>query len=156
MAFWRLYYHLIWATKERHPLITATIEPELYGYIRGKAHHLGCIVQAINGVEDHIHLVVSIPPKLSIADFVGRIKGSSSHHLNHLPGNQQPQFAWQHGYGVLSLGSKQLEEAIAYVQRQKEHHARQTTIAALERDEAEDEGPAGAPDMPGDKLAADP
>lgn len=145
MAFWRLYYHLVWATKERYPLIIPAVETQLYGYIKGKADHLGCMVHAINGIEDHIHLVVSIPPKLSIADFVGKIKGSSSYHLNHLPEQPLSLFAWQRGYGALSLGGKQLEDAVSYVQRQKEHHARQTTIAALERTDDEDE------EQPGDK-----
>src|SRR5215211_3125135 len=83
MALWRLYYHLIWATRDRDPLIGADIEQELYGYIVGKSNALESITHAIGGVQDHIHLVVSIPPKLSIADFVKGIKGSSAHHLNH-------------------------------------------------------------------------
>ena len=81
MAFWRTYYHLIWAIQNRQPLITSTREKELYGYIIGKADYLGCIIHAIGGVEDHLHIVASIPPKLSIADFVKKIKGSSSYHF---------------------------------------------------------------------------
>jgi putative transposase len=83
MAFWRLYYHLVWAMKERELLISPNLETKLYGYIIGKADALSCIVHAIGGMEDHIHLVVSIPPTLSIADFVKKIKGSSSYHWNH-------------------------------------------------------------------------
>ena len=61
MALWRLYYHLVWATKERQPLITLEKEPKLYNYIIGKADALGSIIHAIGGIENHIHLVVSIP-----------------------------------------------------------------------------------------------
>ncbi|NEQ25083.1 MAG: IS200/IS605 family transposase, partial [Microcoleus sp. SIO2G3] len=75
MAFWRLYYHLVWATKERQPLITSEREPKLYSYIIGKADSLNSIIHAIGGIEDHIHLITSIPPSLSIADFVKNIKG---------------------------------------------------------------------------------
>jgi REP element-mobilizing transposase RayT len=56
MALWRLYYHLIWATKERQPLITCDRETQLYNYIIGKSDELGSIIHAIGGVENHIHL----------------------------------------------------------------------------------------------------
>lgn len=141
MALWRLYYHLIWATKNRHPFITADIEPVLYGYTIGKAQALGCITYAIGGVENHIHLVVSIPPKLSISDFVKGIKGSSAHHLNYGLDKPIPHFGWQRGYGIFSLGSKQLAQAVAYVQNQKTHHQQGTTIAALEQDDDEEVSP---------------
>jgi putative transposase len=134
MSLWRTYYHLIWSTAERQPLITPILEPELYGYIRGKSDFLGCIIHAIGGIEDHIHIVVSIPPKLSISQFVKTIKGSSAYHLNHLPLALNSEFKWQQNYGVFSLGGKQLEEAKAYVNRQKEHHQQGTVIPALERD----------------------
>jgi REP element-mobilizing transposase RayT len=139
MALWRLYYHLVWATTERRPLITPDLEPDLYGYIIGKADALGCITHAIGGVEDHIHLIASIPPSLAISEFVQKIKGSSTHHLNQE--KTRPKFGWQRGYGVFSLGSKQLADAIAYVENQKAHHQQRTTIAALEQHQPEDDGP---------------
>ena len=102
MPLWRLYYHLVWATKERQPLINPEKETTLYHYIISKADSLGCIVHAIGGVEDHIHLLVSIPPTLAIADFVRNLKGSSSHYLNQLTVSAN-KFGWQEGYGVFSL-----------------------------------------------------
>ena len=134
MALWRLYYHLIWATRDRDPLIGTDIEQELYGYIIGKSNALESITHAIGGVQDHIHLVVSIPPKLSIADFVKGIKGSSAHHLNHGMDSPMANFGWQRGYGVFSLGGKQLAQAVNYVRNQKQHHRQGTTIATLEED----------------------
>lgn len=141
MVFWRHYYHLVWATKERLPLISDNVEPELYTYIFGKMTFLQCISYAIGGVDNHIHLVASIPPKLSIADFVKKIKGSSSHHLNHGGVQLQTAFGWQRGYGSFTLGKRQLEHAIHYVLNQKQHHLQNTIIPALERDDEEDEGP---------------
>jgi putative transposase len=76
-----------------------------------------------------VHLVVSIPPKLAIAEFARRIKGSSSHFMNQ---TYLEQFAWQREYGVFSLGGKQLSQAIAYVQNQKEHHATGKIMRAIE------------------------
>jgi putative transposase len=134
MPLWKLYYHLVWSTHDRQGFITLDKEGQLYGYIVSKSDALGCIVHAIGGMDDHLHLVVSIPPKISISDFVKQIKGSSSHYFNH---NQVSlngaKFNWQNEYGVFSLGSKQLEQAIAYVKNQKQHHAEQTTIPALEQ-----------------------
>jgi putative transposase len=135
MALWRTYYHLIWSTSARQPLITPEIEQELYSYIIGKSDALGCIVHAVNGVTDHIHIVVSIPPKISISDYVKQIKGSSAYHMNHIPSASQLAFAWQSGYGVFTLGSKQLEIAKAYVENQKIHHQQGTTIKLLEIDQ---------------------
>ena len=112
MALWRLYYHLVWGTKNRQPLIDHKREARLYPYIVSKANSLNCIIHALNGTENHIHIIVSIPPKLSIAEFVKRIKGSSSHYLNQ-NFRDPPQFSWQEGYGVFSLGGKQLDNAIA-------------------------------------------
>lgn len=141
MALWRLYYHIVWATKKREPLITNDIEEKFYGYLIGKADHLGCIIHAIGGIEDHIHLVVSIPPKLSIAEFVKTLKGSSAYHYNHSLGNVKQQFGWQEGYGVFSVGGKQLQEAIDYVHNQKIHHFNGTTIALLEQETDLDKPP---------------
>lgn len=133
---WRIYYHLVWATKKRQPLITADKEPELYNYIIGKADNLGSIIHAIGGVENHIHLIDSIPPSLSVANFVKNIKGSSAHHLNHSLTNSD-LFIWQRGYGVFSLGGKQLPQAVDYVLNQKAHHLQGTTISSLEQDSSE-------------------
>ena len=141
MAYWRLYYHIVWATKERQPLIIPEREQGLYKYIIGKADSLGCIIHAIGGIENHIHLVVSISPSLPISDFVQKIKGSSAHQFNVESPPDYPKFNWQRGYGIFSLGSKQLNEAIAYVNNQKQHHAQGTVIASLERDDYEDEPP---------------
>lgn len=141
MAFWRLYYHLFWATKERQSLIIPEREPKLYSYIIGKADSLGFIIHAIGGIEDHIHLVTSIPPSLAIAEFVKHIKGSSAHRFNQDSPPTSAKFGWQRGYGVFSLGGKQLDEAIAYVSNQKQHHSQGTAIASLERDNYEDDAP---------------
>ena len=142
MALWRLYYHLVWSTHERLPLITANMEPILYGYMIGKAVHNGAIVHAIGGIETHVHVVASIPPKIAISKFVKDAKGASSHHINHGPRKFPGTFAWQRGYGVFSFGEKAMPDTVAYVRNQKEHHRRVSSlIALLERDEDEDDGP---------------
>ena len=140
MPFWRNYYHLVWATKNRNPLIQPDIEPHLHSYLLHKAKELDVRVFAINGWTDHVHLIVSIPPKLSVSDVVKRLKGASAHDLNHVIGVES-HFQWQRGYGVLTLGERQRDRAEAYVNNQKEHHGRQTTNDWLERVDEFDEGP---------------
>ncbi len=135
MSFWRTYYHIIWSTSARQPLILPEQETELYGYIIGKSDAIGCIVHAVNGVTDHIHIVASIPPKISVADYVKQVKGSSAYHMNHIPSELKLSFAWQSGYGVFTLGSKQLEIAKSYVENQKIHHQNGSIIKSLEIDE---------------------
>ena len=140
MALWRTYYHIVWATQERQPSIHLNWEKSFYQYIIGKSEFLKCIVHAIGGVENHIHLIVSIPPTLSVAEFVKKIKGSSSHYINQELSSCQ-KFRWQSGYGVFSLGSKQLETAVNYVLNQKQHHSQGTIINSLEEQEDRDNPP---------------
>jgi putative transposase len=132
MPKWRLFYHLVWATKHRHPLITPTRELQLHRYLRDKTDSLGCLCHAVGGMEDHVHLVVSIPPKMAIAEYVRRIKGSSSHFVTQVLPPEALPFAWQEEYGVFSMRESQSPTAIAYVQNQKHHHMTHSLIRALE------------------------
>lgn len=147
MPFWRLYYHLVWSTKNRKPLIVPEIERRLYAYIVGKAAELGCYIYQINGWYDHIHLVIAVPPRHALAAVVKHLKGASSHEMNQVAGMNHA-FAWQRGYGALSLGERQRSHAEAYVAAQKAHHAEQTTNAWLERYAEFDEGPSSLASEP--------
>jgi putative transposase len=132
MPLWRLFYHLVWATEQRQPLITPTKEQYLYRYIKDKTDTIECILHALGGMDNHIHLIVSIPPKLAISGYVKQIKGASSHYLNHHVPSEGLAFAWQQEYSAFSMGHRQLPNAIAYAQNQKQHHADGTLITALE------------------------
>ena len=140
MPFWRHYYHVVWAAKERNPFIDELLEPHLYRYLMSKAGELGVYLHAIGGRPDHVHVVATIPPKHSVSWFVKTLKGSSAHFVNHgLARRSEFHFAWQRGYGSLTLGQKQLAAAIAYVERQEEHHLNDTVNAWLERVDMLDE-----------------
>ncbi|MFQ5614488.1 MAG: IS200/IS605 family transposase [Anaerolineae bacterium] len=132
MSFWRLHYHLIWATYQREPFLVDNIERQVYGTILNKAKELNCIVHAIGGIEDHIHLAVSIPPKLAVAEVIRHLKGASAYYVNH-QSQTAAAFKWQGGYGALSFGDRSLETIVAYIRNQKEHHRQRTTIAIYER-----------------------
>lgn len=132
MPYWKLYYHFVWSTKNRLPLIDSTLEPELYRVIVAKAQDMGGFVHAIGGMEEHAHLAVSIPPKLAPAKFIGDVKGNSSHYVNHVV-KPDFEFYWQDEYGVLSFGERNLPSVVRYIHNQKQRHADGTLIAAMER-----------------------
>ena len=141
MPFWRNYVHIVWTTKERQPLIQRSIEPLLFAQMVKKAAEMGCYVYAIDGTEDHIHLVLAIPPKYGVSEVVKMLKGASSHFVNQVLRPTEFHFEWQRGYGCFSLGHSQLPRAVAYVESQKEHHAHQTANFWLERTSELEEGP---------------
>ena len=137
-TFYKLYYHIIWATKKRLPLINPEIEKLVKRYIPNKITEYSGKQLALNMVEDHIHLLASIPPKISIADFVHKIKGSSSHYINALQGGKN--FYWQSGYGIVSLSEKGVPFVKEYIDNQKQKHQNNDLVDILECIEDEDGG----------------
>jgi putative transposase len=131
MPYSRLFYHLVWATKERLPLINANNREPIYASIHAKAGQLKGIVHALSGTADHVHLVVTVPPNLPLALFIGQVKGNSSHLASRL-GTTDGAFAWQSEYGVVSVSEAHLSIVVRYVQRQEHHHAEKTLNATLE------------------------
>jgi REP element-mobilizing transposase RayT len=132
VSYWRIFYHLIWATKQREPLLGERVEAMVYGTILHKAKELDIIVHAIGGVEDHVHLTATIPPKLAIAEGVRQLKGASSYYVNQQGGGEQ-KFMWQDGYGVLTLGERSMPDLVKYVKDQRQHHNAGTIIPIFER-----------------------
>jgi hypothetical protein len=93
---------------------------------------MGAKVFAIDGIVDHVHMVASLRPTMAVSDFGGAVKGYSSYQVNH-EGLADGRFKWQEEYGAFSFDRKRLPYVIAYVEGQKQHHARATTIRILER-----------------------
>ncbi len=133
MPYHHLYYHLVWSTKHRQPILTPAIEPIVYNLLRTKAIGLGATVFALNGDETHVHMVASIPPAIAVAKFVGQVKATTSTRFN--KSGHGVTFYWQEEYGAFTFDKKRLPNYIAYVERQKEHHAHGTLLAILERTE---------------------
>ena len=112
--------------------MTAEIEPRLYRYIKSYAlQSKGLIFHEIGGTETHVHIAITIPPTLLISEWIGKIKGASSHYVNHELVNRK-LLDWQVGYGVVSFGTKDLEWVVKYIRNQKEHHKKRTTVERLE------------------------
>jgi putative transposase len=132
MTYWRRHYHLIWGTYEREPSITLECEKMFYGVLYNKGKELSLKIHAAGYIEDHVHVVVSIPPKLSVADCIRHLKGASAFAINHMSGSDG-KFKWQGVYGALTVGERSLETVMEYAARQKEHHYENKLIALYER-----------------------
>ena len=136
MPYWRLYYHVVWGTKHREPLIDDGREDIVRRSLRATCEERGALVHGIGVMPDHVHVAVSIPPRHAVSDFVHRLKGSSSHLVNHLEGTTgQRSFAWQAEYGVLSHGERSLPDVVAYVENQRTRHAGDHVCPSFEQSE---------------------
>ncbi len=131
VAYTKLFYHIVWSTKYREPTITSQIEEKLHDYVAKKAINLGGIVYAINGISDHVHLAVSIPPAISISKFIGQIKAVSSVRINQ-SGLISEKFYWQSAYSIFSFRESELSVVVQYIKRQKQHHSDGTTRKKFE------------------------
>jgi REP element-mobilizing transposase RayT len=131
-----VFIHLVWATWDRLPTITPVIERRLYRNMQSVVVDLGCTVLALNGVENHTHLFVSVPSTIEIAHLMKQVKGVSSHFVNQTLRPPAP-FRWQGGYGAFSVSRWDVEMIIGYIQRQKEHHRRAELRQELEEIDAD-------------------
>ena len=125
------YVHFVWATKQREPLITPEIERSVYRCIVDLTIGLKCPVRAINGMPDHVHLVVGLHSDVCSSRIMKQVKGVSSAMINDLHDHQQ-YFRWQQGYYIRSVSLSHLKGVIAYVDNQKQHHADGTIHAEWE------------------------
>lgn len=117
----QLYVHYVWATWDRLPLITPAIAGRLYAALAVKARELGCTPLAINGMPDHVHVLVQLSTTITIARLVGEMKGSSSHLVTHMVAPGEP-FKWQGSYGAFTVSKRAIGAVWAYIDRQQQHH----------------------------------
>ena len=135
-AYSEINFHITWHTKNNLPLIKAEIESKLYLFLKQKILETPeTLVHAVGGIENHVHLAVSVPPTIQPAEWIGQLKGASSHYINQLTTNKLLE--WQNGYGILSFGTKDLKWVVNYVLNQKEHHTTGRIFARLETIEKE-------------------
>jgi putative transposase len=135
--YYKLLYHTIWRTHNSLPLITPKIEKVLYPYFQTYIKKIKCDYYIANGMQDHVHIILTIPPRFSISDIIGKIKGSSSHYINK-DLKIEDNFYWQDGYGVLSYKEADLQMIINYVKNQKRHHQSGTTDDEMERTDVDE------------------
>jgi len=120
-----VYVHYVFSTKNRQKMITVDLEPRLWAYMGGIARENKMKALAIGGIEDHAHVFLSLPSTLSIAKAIQLIKGGSSHWVHEtFPSHRD--FEWQEGYGAFSASISHIDDTIAYINNQREHHRKTT------------------------------
>lgn len=130
-VFSELYVHLNWHTKNDLPMLDLKLEPVLFEYIRNYCEKCkGIGFRGIGGTSDHIHLLIQFEPFICLADWVGKIKGGSSHEMNENFGSDRLQ--WQRGYGEVSFAKHDMPRLLGYVENQKEHHRKAKVNRTLE------------------------
>lgn len=120
-SFVSLHVHIVFATKNRVPLISADFQPRLYEYIGGIVRAQGCSLTAAGGMPDHVHLLVSLSKEASVAEIVRLIKANSSKWI-HETFPDKRDFRWQTGYGAFAVSFSNLETLNRYIADQGEHH----------------------------------
>jgi REP element-mobilizing transposase RayT len=117
-----LLVHTVFSTKNRERLISKNIQPRLWAYIGGIARTNDFKALAVGGIEDHVHVLLSLPVTLTVAKAIQLIKGGSSKWMNDK--SDRRLFAWQDSYGAFSIGIAQVENTVRYINNQERHHAR--------------------------------
>jgi REP-associated tyrosine transposase len=123
-TFTNLLTHIIFSTKDSEPFIVPELEPELYAYLGGLARELKGKAYGINGTADHVHMMISLPPLVSISEALRFIKSNSSGWVH----DKWPRrsFAWQLGYGAFSVSKSNVPEVMKYLANQEAHHRKWT------------------------------
>ena len=124
-SFSQVYLQFVFAVKGRQNLLLSSFEEEVYKYIAGIITAKGQKPLAVNGMPDHIHILVGLKPVMCISDLVRDIKNNSTNFINErewLP----KKFSWQEGYGVFSYSHSAFGNVIEYIKNQKHHHRKKT------------------------------
>ena len=124
-TYTQIHLQIVFAVQGRRSLIPNIHAQTLYQYIAGIVGHQGQKLLAINGMPDHLHLLIGLRPDKALSDLMREIKANSSKFINEqgwLPG----KFSWQEGFGAFSYSASQLPQVITYIERQQAHHARRT------------------------------
>lgn len=115
--------HCVFSTKERRPMITPRLQLRLFQYIGGIARENKIQLLSAGGIDDHVHLLISMPSTISISKTMQLIKGGSSKWI-HETFAEHRLFEWQQGYGAFSIGVGDIERTTNYIKNQAEHHGK--------------------------------
>ena len=121
----QIFYHAIFAVRNRESLITPRIKDNLYKYIGGIINNQKQKLFIINGVPDHVHLLLNCKPDVNLSSLIGEIKEHSTKFIN----DQKiirGKFYWQAGFGAFSVSKKEVGVVLNYIKQQEEHHKRKT------------------------------
>ncbi len=121
----QMYIHCVFSVKGRENIISKKWNEELYKYICGIVNNNQQKIYSINGMPDHLHILISIRPDVSFSHLIREIKASSSKWINT---NKlvKGKFTWQEGFSAFSVSHSQLDKVIAYINNQEIHHQTKT------------------------------
>lgn len=117
------YLHIIFSTKYRQKLIHPPIESELHAYLGGICNKLECPVIKVGGYTDHVHIFCMLSKKISLMKLLADLKANSSKWIK-TKGPGYENFFWQDGYGAFSVSPSGVDNVIAYISNQHEHHSK--------------------------------
>jgi len=120
-TYTKLYVHCVFSPKRRYSISDNTLNEKVFKYIYGIIKEKGCFPVIINGMSDHIHILVGFKPEISISDLVRDIKRSSSLFINSGL-KSYSNFKWQEGYGAFTVCYRHLNDVFNYILKQEEHH----------------------------------
>ena len=110
--------HVVFSTKEREKLIAKSMQPRLWSYMAGIARNHDFLVIANGGMEDHVHLLILLPPILTLAKAINFLKTNSSKWMS----EHGARFAWQQGYGAFAVSKSNIAAVVRYIDEQERHH----------------------------------
>lgn len=122
MPLVKIWIHLVWATKNRKPLLDNDIRQKVFSHIRENAKEKNIYVDFINGYSDHVHCLIALNQEQTIAKTVQLLKGESAYRIN--KNNLcKEKFEWQTEYFAVSISESGVNQVRDYIKRQEEHHA---------------------------------
>ncbi|MCO5935590.1 IS200/IS605 family transposase [Mucilaginibacter sp. RB4R14] len=125
MSFVKIWIHLVFSTKNRHPWLKQELRYKLHQHIIENCKEKDIFLQAINGYTDHIHCLISLGKDQSISKLAQLIKGESSYWVNKQEFFDEP-FGWQDDYFAVSVSESQVEPVVNYIKNQEKHHAKKS------------------------------
>ena len=120
-TYTNLLTHLVFSTRDREPFIAPELRSELYAYLGGLTRELKGKSYGVNGTIDHVHMLISLPPKVSISEALRFIKSNSSGWV-HDKWPKRKSFSWQLGYGAFSVSKSNVPSVLNYIRNQEAHH----------------------------------
>jgi REP-associated tyrosine transposase len=124
-TFTQIYIQVVFAVNGRQSLITSSFKEDLFKYIGGTIRNAGQKLIAINGMPDHVHILIGMKPNIALSAFVKDIKVASSRLIND-KGWVRGRFSWQEGFGAFSYSQSHLSKVARYIENQERHHARRS------------------------------
>lgn len=122
-TFTNLLTHITFSTKDRAPLLPPDIRDDVFAYLGGIVRKTKSVAVIVNGVEDHVHMLVRLPPELPVAECLRVVKANSSRWI-HERWPDKRRFAWQTGYGAFAVSASNEAAVIRYIRDQEKHHAK--------------------------------